>query len=160
MLPKRVWGRNGGIHMRGIGGDGDFKAKAIAGTHTVLMALDCAEPRRKGLKGFAFQREVAGSASTSPKFLRSQKVFKSLVPDPKNAHDPADPTRPARFYTDKFPVQSFLWGDYAASPATTYRFTVQPMYGDPGALTTDPKDELRFEITTEREWQPGETHGV
>jgi phosphatidylserine/phosphatidylglycerophosphate/cardiolipin synthase-like enzyme len=139
---------------------GDFKAKVIAGTHTVLMALDCAEQRRKGLKGFAFQREVAGTASAGSKFLRSQKVFKSVVPDPKNAHDPADPTKPARFYTDKFPVQSFLWGDYAAAPATTYRFTVQPMYGEPGALTTDPKDELRFEITTEREWGPGEKHGV
>jgi phosphatidylserine/phosphatidylglycerophosphate/cardiolipin synthase-like enzyme len=146
--------------MRTVTTAGDFKAKVIAGTHTVLMALDCVEGRRKRLKGFAFQREVVGSGSTGPKFLRSQKVFKSVVPDPKNAHDPADPTKPARFYTDKFPVQSFLWGDYAASPATTYRFTVQPMYGDAGALTTDPKDELKFEITTEREWGPGETHGV
>lgn len=146
--------------MRTVTTSGDFKAKVIAGTHTVLMALDCAEGRRKGLKGFAFQREVVGAGSTGPKFLRSQKVFKSVVPDPKNAHDPADPTKPARFYTDKFPVQSFLWGDYAASPATTYRFIVQPMYGSAGALTTDPKDELKFEITTEREWGPGETHGV
>lgn len=142
------------------GGNGDFKAKAIAGTHTVLLALDCVEARRKGLKGFAFQREIVGPGSTGPKFLRSQKVFKSVVPDPKNAHDPADPSKQARFYTDKFPVQSFLWGDYAASPATKYRFVIQPMYGTPGALTTDPKDELKFEITTETEWGPGETHGV
>jgi phosphatidylserine/phosphatidylglycerophosphate/cardiolipin synthase-like enzyme len=146
--------------MRTVTTAGDFKAKVIAGTHTVLMALDCAEGRRKGLKGFAFQREMVGTGGTGPKFLRSQKVFKSVVPDPKNAHDPADPTKPARFYTDKFPVQSFLWGDYAASPATTYRFIVQPMYGEPGALTTDTNDELKFEITTEREWGPGEAHGV
>jgi hypothetical protein len=106
--------------MRVSGGDGDFKAKAIAGTHTVLIALDCPEARRKGLKGFAFQREIVGPGSTGPKFLRSQKVFKSVVPDPKNAHDPADPSKPAAFYTDKFPVQSFLWGDYAASPGTSY----------------------------------------
>lgn len=33
---------------------GDFKAKAIAGTHTILIALDCLDGRRKGLKGFAF----------------------------------------------------------------------------------------------------------
>jgi phosphatidylserine/phosphatidylglycerophosphate/cardiolipin synthase-like enzyme len=146
--------------MRVSGGDGDFKAKAIAGTHTVLIALDCPEARRKGLKGFAFQREIAGPGSAGPKFLRSQKVFKSVVPDPKNAHDPADPSKPAAFYTDKFPVQSFLWGDYAASPGTNYRFVVQPMYGTPGALTTDPQDAINFEITTEQEWSDGETHGV
>jgi phosphatidylserine/phosphatidylglycerophosphate/cardiolipin synthase-like enzyme len=150
----------GEVKMRTTATAGDFRAKVIAGTHTVLIALDCAEKRRKRLKGFAFKREMAGPGSTGPKFLRSQKVFKSVVPDPKNAHDPADPKKPARFYTDKFPVQSFLWGDYAAAPATTYRFVVQPMYGSAGALTTDPKDELKFEVTTEREWGPGETHGV
>ena len=146
--------------MRISGGDGDFKAKAISGTHTILIALDCPEPRRKGLKGFAFQREIVGPNGRGAKFLRSQKVFKSVVPDPKNAHDLADPTRPARFYTDKFPVQSFLWGDYAAAPDTLYRFVVQPMYGAPGALTTDPADEIKFKITTEKEWNDGETHGV
>jgi phosphatidylserine/phosphatidylglycerophosphate/cardiolipin synthase-like enzyme len=146
--------------MRVPGGDGDFKARAIAGTHTVLIALDCPQARCKGLKGFAFQREMVGPGSTGAKFLRSQKVFKSVVPDPKNAHSPTDPSKPAQFFTDKFPVQSFLWGDYAASPGTLYRFVVQPMYGDPGALTTDPRDEIRFEITTEQEWSAGETHGV
>jgi phosphatidylserine/phosphatidylglycerophosphate/cardiolipin synthase-like enzyme len=146
--------------MRVSGDGGDFKARVIAGTHTILIALDCVEARRKGLKGFAFQREIVGPDSRGPKFLRSQKVFKSVVPDPKNAHSPTDPTKPAAFYTDKFPVQSFLWGDYAASPATLYRFVVQPMYGDPGALTADPKDRIKFEITTEAEWSASETHGV
>ena len=146
--------------MRVSGSGGDFKARAIAGTHTVLIALDCPQARCKGLKGFAFQRERVGPGSTGAKFLRSQKVFKSVVPDPKNAHSPTDPAKPAQFFTDKFPVQSFLWGDYAASPATLYRFVVQPMYGDPGALTTDPRDAIKFEITTEREWGAGETHGV
>jgi phosphatidylserine/phosphatidylglycerophosphate/cardiolipin synthase-like enzyme len=146
--------------MRVSGGDGDFRAKAIAGTHTVLIALDCPEARRQGLKGFAFQREIVGAGSQGPKFLRSQKVFKSVVADPKNAHDPADPSKPAKFFTDKFPVQSFLWGDYAASPGTLYRFLVQPMFGAPGALTTDPRDEIKFEIATEKEWSAGETHGV
>jgi phosphatidylserine/phosphatidylglycerophosphate/cardiolipin synthase-like enzyme len=83
-----------------------------------------------------------------------------VVPDPKNAHDPNDPSKPAAFYTDKFPVQSFLWGDYAASPGTTYRFRIQPMFGTPGALTTDPNDEIKVEITTEIEWDAGTKHGV
>ena len=34
------------------------------------------------------------------------------------------------------------------------------MYGTPGALTTDPKDEIKLEIDTEKEWEPGEAHGV
>jgi phosphatidylserine/phosphatidylglycerophosphate/cardiolipin synthase-like enzyme len=137
-----------------------FEAKAISGTHTVLLALNCPEALRKGLKGFAFEREMVGAGSKGAKFLRSQKVFKSVVPDPKNAHDPNDPSKPAAFYTDKFPVQSFLWGDYAAFPGTAYRFRIQPMYGEPGALTTDPNDEIKVEVTTETEWDASTKHGV
>jgi phosphatidylserine/phosphatidylglycerophosphate/cardiolipin synthase-like enzyme len=137
-----------------------FEAKAISGTHTVLLALNCPEALRKGLKGFAFEREMVGAGGKGPKFLRSQKVFKSVVPDPKNAHDPNDPSKPAAFYTDKFPVQSFLWGDYAAFPGTIYRFRIQPMFGTPGALTTDPNDEIQVEITTEKEWDASTKHGV
>jgi phosphatidylserine/phosphatidylglycerophosphate/cardiolipin synthase-like enzyme len=136
-----------------------FEAKAISGTHTILIALNCPDAARTGLKGFAVERAIAGGNS-QPKFLRSQKVFKSIVPDPKNAMDPADPTKRQAFYTDKFPVQSFLWGDYAASPGKTYRFRILPMFGTPGALTTDPRDEIKFEITTEKEWETGEGHGV
>lgn len=136
-----------------------FEAKAISGTHTILLALNCPDAARKGLKGFAFEREVVGG-SQGPKFLRSQKVFKSVVPDPKKALDPKDPKKRRAFYTDEFPVQSFLWGDYAASPGRTYRFRILPMFGEPGALTTDPKDEIKLEITTEKEWGTGETHGV
>jgi phosphatidylserine/phosphatidylglycerophosphate/cardiolipin synthase-like enzyme len=138
----------------------DFEAKAISGTHTILIALNCPESRRNGLMGFAFQREVVGPDSKGPKFLRSQKVFKSIVPDPKNEHDPHDPAKPRRYYTNEFPVQSFLWGDYAASPDTTYRFRILPMYGQPGALTCDPLDEIHFDIRTEKEWDDQTKHGV
>jgi hypothetical protein len=138
-----------------------FEARAISGIHTILVALNCPDAVRKGLKGFAFERELVGAGSKGPKFLRSQKVFKSVVPDPKNTHDPDDPDKPQAFYTDTFPVQSFLWGDYAAAPGRTYRFRILPMFGEPGALTTDPKDEIKLEITTEQEWVPGKTtHGV
>jgi phosphatidylserine/phosphatidylglycerophosphate/cardiolipin synthase-like enzyme len=111
--------------------------------------------------GFAFELELVGPGSPGPKFLRSQKVFQTVVPDPKSALDPQDPTHRQAFYTDKFPVQSFLWGDYAALPGRTYRFRILPMFGTPGALTTDPKDEIKLEINTEEEWIPGQTtHGV
>lgn len=138
-----------------------FEAKAISGTHVILIALNCPDAIRKGLKGFAFERELVGPGGAGPKFLRSQKVFKSVVPDPKSALDSKDPTHRQAFYTDRFPVQSFLWGDYAALPGRNYRFRILPMFGTPGALTTDPKDEIKFEITTEKEWVEGETtHGV
>ncbi len=140
--------------------NGDFSAKAIAGIHTVLLALDCKEPRRKGLKGFSVERQV-GTAGSAPKCLRSQKVFKTVVPNPRDAKDPANPKLPARFYSDKFPVQSFLWGDYGAAPGTEYTFRILPRYGKISALTTDPADEIKITIKTEEEWVDGKTtHGV
>src|SRR5205814_5732470 len=137
-----------------------FQAKAIGGTHVILIALNCPNALREGLKGFSFEREIVGPGSMGPKFLRSQKVFRSIMPDPKNARDPNDPGKPQAFYTVRFPVQSFLWGDYSASPGTTYRFRILPRFGDPAALTTNPTDEIRLEVTTEQEWEPGQTHGV
>ena len=41
--------------MRVIKENGDFRVKAIAGTHTVLIALDCKDKARKDLAGFAMQ---------------------------------------------------------------------------------------------------------
>jgi len=137
-----------------------FEAKSYSGTHTVLVALNCSEERRKGLMGFAFEREMIGPGGKGPKWLRSQKVFKSVVPDPKSAVDPNDPRKSQAFYTKDFPIQSFLWGDYTATPGTAYRFRIVPMYGKPGALTSDPQDELKLEIATEKEWEQGATHGV
>jgi len=125
---------------------GDFKVKAISGIHTVLLALDCAEPRRHGLLGFGVKR---GSAGQSEKWLRSQKVFKSVEPNPKSD----DPSKPKRFYTSDHPIQSFLWGDYAAQPDTEYTFTVVPMYGKPGAL--EPRDEIKLTVRTEKEFDQG-----
>ena len=140
--------------MRVTKEQGDFKVKAIAGTHTILIALDCAEEQRKGLLGFGFKRGLVGSKNGGPKWLRSQKVFKSVVPDPKNAKDPDG--KPMRFSTEDHPVQSFLWGDYGAEPGKKYAFSIVPMYGKPGAL--EPGDPLEFEIRTEKANDKG--HGV
>ena len=68
--------------MRVAAAAGSFRAKAIAGTHTILMALDCDENKRNGLLGFAFKRETVGQPGTD-RFLDAQKVLKSVVPDPK-----------------------------------------------------------------------------
>jgi hypothetical protein len=71
-----------------------FEAKAISGIHTILIALNCPDAVRKGLKGFAFEREIIG-AGKEPKFLRSQKVFKSIVPDPQKCARPERPDQAA-----------------------------------------------------------------
>ena len=129
----------GGKVMRVQSSGGDFRVKAIAGTHTILMALDCKEARRHGLLGFAFKREVVGGGA---KWLRSLKVFKSVVPVP---NDPLnDPDKPQKRYsTREHPIQSFLWGDYTAQPDTEYKFTIVPMYGAPGALQPDAEYRIR-----------------
>lgn len=142
--------------MRVLKKKGDFRARAIAGTQTILIALDCREARRHGLMGFAFKRESVGQPSSQSKWLRSQKVFKSIVPNPKNARDPRDPTKPKRFSTWEHPIQSFLWSDFTVEPDTLYKFTVVPMYGRPGAL--QPESGLTFEIRTEKEFD--QAHGV
>jgi len=104
--------------MRITAKKGRFRAKVIAGTRAVLVALDCDESSRHGLMGFAFRRETVGVKDDKPKWLRSQKVFKSLVPNPEEALNPADPTKQVRFSTWEHPIQSFLWGDYTATPDT------------------------------------------
>jgi phosphatidylserine/phosphatidylglycerophosphate/cardiolipin synthase-like enzyme len=130
---------------------GGFQAKAIAGTHTVLIALNCRPEDRRGLLGFAFHRTPAKDGS---KWLRSLKVFRSVVPDPLHARDPLHPDRPARFTTEDHPIQGFLWSDYTAEPDTEYTFTVYPMYGQPGALKKG--TALQLKVRTEKEFD-GET---
>lgn len=142
--------------MRVLKTEGKFRVMAIAGTRTILMALDCDDEARHGLMGFGFKRETVGAVYSGMKWLRSLKVFRSVVPDPKNATDPDDPAKPRRFDTSEFPIQSFLWSDYTAEPDTLYRFSVVPMYGRPGAL--EPRAGPEFEIRTEKEFDLG--HGI
>ncbi|HWI81956.1 phospholipase D-like domain-containing protein, partial [Ramlibacter sp.] len=134
--------------------NGQFRLKVVAGTRTVLMALDCDEARREGLLGFSFYRARQGAAN-SGKWLRSQKVFKSLVPNPRKKVN----GRPPVFTTADHPVQSFLWGDYTAEPGATYEFRIVPAYGRPGALRHEADDEITISVTTELENDP-RGHGV
>ena len=132
------------MRATGVCSNPDFAAKAIAGTHTILIALDCKEECRHGLLGFAFKREVAGGGE---KWLTSLKVFKSVEPNPQAG---------TIYSTEQYPIQSFLWGDYTASPDTAYKFSIYPMYGTPGALQKEALIEI--EVRTEKEFDQG--HGV
>ncbi|WP_398477705.1 phospholipase D-like domain-containing protein [Tardiphaga sp.] len=117
-----------------------FRARAIAGTRAVMIALDCEEPASKGLLGFAFRR-AKGTADL--KYLRSLKVFEDVVPDPD--------TEQGEYLTDRFPVQSFLWSDYTADPDTDYRFEIVPVYGTPTAPRLDEAHKLTLNVHTEKE---------
>jgi len=105
-----------------------------------MIALDCDDDARKGLLGFAFRRQRVG-ADREPGWLRSLKVFESVVPKP----DPEKGT----YFTNEFPVQSFLWADFTAEPDTSYQFEVFPAFGTPGALKLG--EQLILKITTEPE---------
>src|SRR5438874_1579627 len=98
------------------------RARAIAGTHVVLIALDVAESAREGLRGFAFKRGQGGGPQHP---LQGLKYFDGTVANPRKGDE---------YSTREQPIQSFLWSDYAATPNTSYDFTVVPLYGTPGAL--------------------------
>lgn len=126
--------------------NGDFRARGVAGTRAILLALDCTPTRLKGFRGFSIWRETVGEP-TSGRWLRSLKVFKSVIPDPK----PPTGKNAPRYTTEDHPIQSFIWSDYTAAPGKTYRFRIFPRYGRPGALTNDTDDHLLIAVTTEKE---------
>lgn len=71
----------------------DFRVKAYAGTNGVLLAMDLAEPRRKGLLGFAIEKQQGsrpweflfnsltfpGKAHTFPQYNATPRDRKSVV---------------------------------------------------------------------------------
>ena len=123
--------------MRVTKREGALSVRAIAGTHGVLMALDCVESKLAGLMGFAIKRQIGDVPGQD--WLKGLKVFKSLDAAPK---------RGAEYSTFENPIQSFLWSDYTAQPDTQYTYTVAAMYGRPGALTQG--DSITFTVKTER----------
>jgi PLD-like domain len=133
-----IW--QGAKAMRVNTSTGKFKASAIAGTRAIMIALDCDEDARKGLLGFAFRRQRVGEGS-EPKWLRSLKVFESVVPHPD--------TKNGNYRTNDFPIQSFLWSNYTAEPGATYQFDIFAAYGKPGDIKL--RDKLALKVTTEVE---------
>ncbi|MBV4458156.1 phospholipase [Pseudomonas sp. COR58] len=99
----------------------DFRVKAYAGTNGVLLAMDVAEPRRKGLLGFAIEKQQGDKPWL---FLFNSLTF------PGKAH-----TRPEFHATpsDLAPLQKFRWADYAVNPGMTIHYRVHLAYGTPDA---------------------------
>jgi phosphatidylserine/phosphatidylglycerophosphate/cardiolipin synthase-like enzyme len=123
-----------------------LRVRAIGGLHVVTLAWDFVEgeeARREGLLGFAIERsELAHGQVIERYFLRGIKRFKF-----KDEGLPPGTPMP----TSEHPIQSFQWGDYTGTPATTYRYSVVPVYGKPKLIELDNASATTVEITTEAE---------
>jgi len=119
---------------------------AISGTRAVMLAMDANEAARRDLLGFAIHAHNRTNGRKG--WLRGFKFFKAVVPDP----EPGE-----RRSTLEHPIQSFLWGHYAAEPGEEYEYTIRPMRrpasGDLSAL--DQGSDVAVSIRTEPEWQDG-----
>ncbi|MFL1514062.1 phospholipase D-like domain-containing protein [Pseudomonas prosekii] len=99
----------------------DFRVKAYAGTNGVLLAMDLAEPRRKGLLGFAIEKQTG----SKPWLF----LFNSLTFPGKSHTFPQYHATPSNIA----PLQKFRWADYAVNPGTTLHYRVHLAYGTPDA---------------------------
>src|SRR5262245_66354071 len=103
--------------------------RAIGGLHVVTLAWDFVpgqEKKKDGLLGFAIERTELKDGKIFERFyLRGLKRF-------QNKDEGLPPGTPVP--TSEHPVQSFQWGDYIASPKTTYRYRLIPVYGKPMLL--------------------------
>ncbi len=125
---------------------GALSVHAIAGTHVVLLAMDIAPEARKGLLGFSIWRKDKKTNAMRPLF--SDRHFAFMDGESKPGTLSAT--------SDKCPVQTFQWADYAAAPFSDYVYRVAPVYGTPKALK--PGDAVEVAVRTEST-DDGE-HGV
>ncbi len=115
----------------------------VAGTHTVLLGFNLADP--SGCLGFGIHR--TDHTENEAYWLRGMKSFASLVPHPTAGMD---------FSLREHPVQGFQWGDYTAKPDHDYTYKVVAWAGAPGALV--PLAEVSVDVRTETE--DDGTHGI
>jgi phosphatidylserine/phosphatidylglycerophosphate/cardiolipin synthase-like enzyme len=113
----------------------DFRVKAYAGTNGVLLAMDLAEPRRKGLLGFAIEKQQGAKPWL---FLFNSLTF------PNKAHTfPQFHATPS----DTAPLQKFRWADYAVNPGMTLHYRVHLAYGTSDAVQLG--ESLELTITSD-----------
>jgi len=113
----------------------DFRVKAYAGTNGVLLAMDLAESRRRGLLGFAIEKQQGAKPWL---FLFNSLTF------PNKAHTfPQFHATPS----DKAPLQKFRWADYAVNPGMTLHYRVHLAYGTADAVQLG--ESLELTITSD-----------
>lgn len=133
--------------MRAVASGAHFKAKAIAGSHVVILAWDVVGGKKaklKGLLGFGVERTELDAAGQPVEtyWMRSIKRFR----DKDKGLAPGTPVS-----TADHPIQSFQWGDYTARPGRRYQDRIVPLYGKPKLLEPDGAAAVTIEVDTEPE---------
>lgn len=121
----------------------NLSVRVVAGTEVVLLAVRVSELARKGLLGLAYGTVTDGKVT----WLRGRKVFKSVIPNP----DPKDD-----YSTAEHPIQSLIWADYTANPATKVTYRVAPVYGP----ASSPKLGPPVDIEAQTEDPSRGKHGI
>ena len=102
--------------MRTGKSNGSISVHAIAGTHVITLAFDATPAAAKGLMGFALHRTKLNAAGKDidkgGDWMKGYKPFASVIKDPQ-----PEVTYPS----DKHPIQSFTWADYAVDPSYKYK---------------------------------------
>jgi len=97
-----------------------IRIKAYAGTTGILLAMNVTSHKRKGLLGFAVEREGPGI---------KHRWLRGLLRFPGQAGARLTPVD-----SKIAPLQKFRWSDYSVYPATAYRYRVHGVYGSPQSL--------------------------
>jgi phosphatidylserine/phosphatidylglycerophosphate/cardiolipin synthase-like enzyme len=105
------------------GSQGDFTARALVGTRSIMLAWDHTGPAadRAGLLGFAIHR--FDLTAKRDMWLAGQKRFVGQ----ENLGINLD--------SNVAPFQRFRWGDYGAYPGHKYRYEIHPLGGTSTNLT-------------------------
>jgi phosphatidylserine/phosphatidylglycerophosphate/cardiolipin synthase-like enzyme len=114
-----------------------YQVFAVSGTNTVSFGIDFADADTDGLLGFAVERRRAGSKRGF--FTFGFKVFPSVVPKP---------TKKTLVKTSEHPVQSFVYDDFTAEPASAYEYVFHPLKGTPKKLDRS-ATPIAIEVRTE-----------
>ena len=91
--------------------------RAFAGTTGVLLAFDVDSTLRKGLLGFAIERQATG---------RKWEWLNGSLPW-EGEQLPPGTTAPSSVR----PFQKFRWSDYRVEPGASYAYRVRPVHGTP-----------------------------
>jgi len=119
--------------MRYFNTDNELKAYAVAGTHTILLALEINKTKviGKGFMGFRISRK---GGNAKPVLLNGSKSFAS--------DNPANPIQKLS------PIQSYLWKDYTAVPGKKYTYSFEAMFGTWDIM--HPQYKTTLKVTTEK----------
>jgi hypothetical protein len=123
-----------------------LKARAIAGTHVVVLGWDLVpgqanQNKLQGLLGFALERsELINGTPVETYWMRGIKRFR----DKDKGLPPGTPVS-----TADHPIQSFQWGDYTCRANRHYRYRIVPLYGQPKLIQPDDASAVTVEANTE-----------